>query len=76
MFVSYIALLLLAYGWAGLPFTYVASLLFTVPSSGIVWLTMFNIITGSCSHRVSHCVSQIKRIINAVSTSPNAFHSN
>lgn len=28
------------------------------------------------STSVSHCVSQIKRIINAVSTSPDAFHSN
>ena len=44
---SYIALLFLAYGWAGLPFTYLASSLFDVPSSGLVWLTMFNIISGA-----------------------------
>ena len=41
-----IFLLFALYGWAMLPFMYVLSFIFTVPSSGLVWLTMFNIISG------------------------------
>ena len=43
---SYITLLLLAYGWAGLWSTYVASFIFSVPSSAVVWLSMLNIVLG------------------------------
>ena len=44
-----ILLLMLLYGWAVLPFMYVLSFVFAVPSSGLVWLTMFNIFSGiSC----------------------------
>ena len=42
----YIALLFLLFGWAVLPFIYLMSFIFTVPSSGLVWLTMFNILSG------------------------------
>lgn len=42
----YVLLLLLLYGWAVLPFTYVLSFLFVVPASGLIWLTMINIISG------------------------------
>ncbi len=41
-----IFLLLLLYGWAILPFMYILSFIFTVPSTGLVWLTMFNILSG------------------------------
>ncbi|XP_052767410.1 phospholipid-transporting ATPase ABCA3-like isoform X2 [Mya arenaria] len=41
-----IALLFLLYGLAMLPFMYLCSFLFTVPASGYVWLTMFNMLTG------------------------------
>ena len=39
-------LLFMLYGWAMLPFMYLASFLFSVPSTGVVWMTMFNIISG------------------------------
>lgn len=35
------------YGWAILPFIYVTSSVFTVPSSGYVWLTVLNVFTGT-----------------------------
>ena len=41
-----IFLLFALYGWAMLPFMYILSFIFTVPSSGLVWLTMFNILAG------------------------------
>jgi len=41
-----VLLLMLLYAWAVLPMMYGLSLFFTVPSSGLVWLTMFNIISG------------------------------
>lgn len=44
-----VLLLLLLYGWAVLPFMYVLSFVFVVPSSGLVWLTMFNILSGKTS---------------------------
>jgi len=40
-------LLMLLYAWAVLPFMYLLSFIFTVPSSGYVWLTMFNILSGN-----------------------------
>jgi len=49
-------LLLLLYAWAMLPFMYLLSFLFTVPSSGYVWLTIFNILSGNfvlCQYCVS-----------------------
>ena len=42
-----VLLLLLLYAWAVLPMMYGLSLFFTVPSSGLVWLTMFNILSGT-----------------------------
>jgi len=42
-----ILLLLLLYAWAVLPFMYLLSFIFTVPSSGYVWLTVFNILSGN-----------------------------
>ena len=39
-------LLLLLYGWASLPLMYNLSMLFSVPSSAFVWLSMFNLISG------------------------------
>lgn len=42
----HIALLFILYGFAMLPFMYLWSFLFTVPSTGFVWLTMFNILSG------------------------------
>lgn len=39
-------LLFVLYGWAMLPFMYLLSFIFTVPSSGLVWLSMFNILSG------------------------------
>lgn len=44
--VAHIALLFILYGFAMLPFMYLCSFLFTVPSTGYVWLTMFNILSG------------------------------
>lgn len=40
-------LLFLFYGFAMLPFMYLWSFVFTVPATGYVWLTMFNILSGS-----------------------------
>lgn len=40
-------LLMLLYAWAVLPFMYLLSFIFNVPSSGLVWLTMFNILSGN-----------------------------
>lgn len=45
--VGHMLLLLLLYGWAMLPFMYLLSFIFTVPSTGFVWLTMFNILSGT-----------------------------
>lgn len=42
----HITLLFVLYGFAMLPFMYLWSFLFTVPSTGYVWLTMFNILSG------------------------------
>lgn len=41
-----ILLLLVLYAWAVLPMTYLVSFLFTVPSSAMVWWTMFNVLSG------------------------------
>ena len=43
---SFVALLLLGYGWAGLSSTYLASFAFSIPSSAVVWLSMLNIVLG------------------------------
>ena len=43
---GHMILLFFFYGWAMLPFMYLMSFIFTVPSSGYVWLTMFNILAG------------------------------
>ena len=45
--IIHIALLFIFYGFAMLPFMYLWSFLFTVPSTGFVWLTMFNILSGN-----------------------------
>ncbi|XP_071130810.1 phospholipid-transporting ATPase ABCA3-like isoform X2 [Mytilus edulis] len=47
--VGHMALLLILYGWAMLPFMYLLSFIFTVPSTGFVWLTMFNILSGDAT---------------------------
>jgi len=44
---GYMLLLMLLYAWAVLPFMYLLSFLFSVPSSGLVWLTIFNILSGN-----------------------------
>lgn len=44
---AYVLLLLLLYAFAVLPFMYLLSFIFAIPSSGLVWLTMFNIIAGN-----------------------------
>jgi len=41
-----ILLLFVLYGWSMLPFMYLLSFLFSIPSSGFVWLSMFNILSG------------------------------
>lgn len=48
--VLHISLLLLLYGFAMLPFMYLLSFIFTVPATGFVWLTMFNILSGRFSY--------------------------
>ncbi|XP_048758710.2 phospholipid-transporting ATPase ABCA3-like isoform X2 [Ostrea edulis] len=45
----HILLLMFLHGWAMLPFMYLLSFIFTVPSSGFVWLTMFNILAGDAT---------------------------
>lgn len=42
----YVALLFALYGWAALPFVYLASFRFAMPSSGFLWLTVLNILFG------------------------------
>ncbi|XP_019627958.1 PREDICTED: ATP-binding cassette sub-family A member 3-like [Branchiostoma belcheri] len=44
--VAMILLLFFLYGWSMIPMMYLASFLFTVPSTGFVRITMFNIIAG------------------------------
>ena len=44
-------LLFLAFSWAVLPFLYVASLLFTRPSTGVARLSMLNVFVGAFSLR-------------------------
>ena len=61
--VWYVLLLLLLYGWAVLPFMYILSLLFTVPASGLVWLTMFNIISGKEILVEDHTCSTVECLI-------------
>jgi len=51
-----VLLLMLLYAWAVLPFMYLLSFIFSVPSSGLVWLTMFNILSGDLFY-LSHCYS-------------------
>ena len=41
-----ILMLLMLYGWAVLPMTYLVSFLFSIPSTAMVWWTMFNILSG------------------------------
>lgn len=41
-----VLLLLLLYGWAMLPIVYLTSFLFTVPASGLVALTIANLVSG------------------------------
>lgn len=41
-----ILLLFVLYGWAVLPFMYLLSFIFTVPSTGFIWLTILNIVSG------------------------------
>lgn len=48
----HILLLLFLHGWAMLPFMYLLSFIFTVPSSGFVWLTMFNILAGKFTNPI------------------------
>ncbi|XP_077979982.1 phospholipid-transporting ATPase ABCA3-like isoform X2 [Glandiceps talaboti] len=43
---GYILLLLFLYGWAVIPLMYLFSFLFTVPSTGFVRMTIFNIVSG------------------------------
>lgn len=42
-----IFLLFLLYGWAVLPLMYLLSFIFKVPSTGFIWLTILNIISGN-----------------------------
>ncbi|CAD5112606.1 DgyrCDS1819 [Dimorphilus gyrociliatus] len=44
---AWLFLIDMLYGWAILPFIYFTSSIFTVPSSGYVWLTVLNIFTGT-----------------------------
>ncbi|XP_005105583.1 ATP-binding cassette sub-family A member 3 [Aplysia californica] len=41
-----ILLMFFLYGWSMLPYMYLFSFAFTVPSTAYVWITMFNILTG------------------------------
>ncbi|CAH1794818.1 unnamed protein product [Owenia fusiformis] len=41
-----ILLLFVVYGWAMLPMMYLMSFIFDVPSTGFVWITMWNILSG------------------------------
>lgn len=42
----HITMLFVFYGFAMLPFMYLWSFVFTIPATGYVWLTMFNILSG------------------------------
>lgn len=41
-----VLLLFVLFGWAALPFMYLLSFIFKVPSTGFIWLTILNILTG------------------------------
>ena len=43
---SNLTLVFVLFAWSSLTSTYLMSFLFTVPASGYVWLTVFNIFTG------------------------------
>ena len=43
---SYVFLVFLLYAWSVLPFIYLLSFMFSVASTGYVWITVLNIFTG------------------------------
>ena len=46
---SYMFVALMLYGWAVIPFVYVQSFLCNVASTAYVWITVFNIFSGTYS---------------------------
>ncbi|CAF0820413.1 unnamed protein product, partial [Didymodactylos carnosus] len=46
---GYTIWLFLFYGWAHIPYTYLLSYLFQIPSSGFAWITIINIITSQAT---------------------------
>ncbi|CAF0969125.1 unnamed protein product [Didymodactylos carnosus] len=46
---GYTILLFALYGWAHIPYTYLLSYLFQIPSSGFAWITIINIITSQAT---------------------------
>ena len=46
---SFLFVALMLYGWSVIPFVYVQSFLFNVASSAYVWVTVFNIFSGTQS---------------------------
>ena len=48
--IGLILLLFLLYGWASLPLMYNLSFLFSIPSSGFVWLSLLNLFLGKSKY--------------------------
>ncbi len=55
---GYVLLLLLLFGWAVLPFMYIWSFLFTTPSTGFVWITLWNVLAGQSNRTLSFVLVQ------------------
>ena len=58
-----ILLLFILYGWSMLPFMYLLSFLFSIPSSGFVWLSMFNILSGEYHFKNSSCFNHMFAVV-------------
>ena len=46
--ISLVFLVYILFGWAALPYTYILHYLFKTPATGMVTITMSNILTGPC----------------------------
>ena len=60
---SFLFVALMLYGWSVIPFVYVQSFLFNVASSAYVWVTVFNIFSGTHSLFVVFFLTGLLRLV-------------
>ena len=63
-------LIFLLYGWSVLPFVYVLHYLFTVPSTGMVAVSMINLLSGKLLSQVNMNISTVKPVLETTSINP------